>query len=295
VIDWFVPALVAALLWAGVNVADDHLLRNLYRAPSVAAGTAGCAAIIPAGIVFALHRSISLDGTAVVLALLAGLGATLYVYLLFRAFARHEPSVVVALGGLGQIALPIAAAVTLAERLSPRQYLGILIIAGGSSYLGMLDRRSSGFSARLVLLASVGAALFVGISLCLKRAYELDSFPSVFPWYGAGSVIGGSSFLAAGAGSRLAPAVAAAGKRMLALIAAIEAVNGLADYLQGWAISRGPVSAVRAVEGSQPLFVLVLGVILARVTGQVSRERGTSVWAKATLFVSLIVGVVLVA
>jgi drug/metabolite transporter (DMT)-like permease len=295
VIDWFVPALVAALLWAGVNVADDHLLRNLYRAPGVAAGMAGCAAIIPAGIVFAGHGGISHDGAAVVPALIAGVGTTLYVYLLFLAFARHEPSVVVALGGLGQIALPIAAAIAVAERLAPGQYIGILIIAVGTGYLALLDRKSSGFSARLVLLSSVGAALFVGLSVCLKRAYELDSFPSVFPWFGAGSAIGGAGFLAVGGARRLGPVVAAAGKRLLALIAVIEAVNGLADYLQGWAISRGPVSAVRAIEGSQPLFVLAIGVILARVTGEASREHGTAVWAKAAVFVSVIVGVVLVA
>ncbi len=294
-IDWFVPALVAACFWAGVNVADDQLLRNVYRAPGVAAGMAGCAAVLPAGIVFGWNGSISLNRTVVVLAMLAGLGTTLYVYLLFLAFARHEPSVVIALGGLGQIALPIAAAVAVAERLSPAQYVGILVIAVGTSCLALLDRRSSTVSARLVLLSSVGAVLFVGFSLCLKHAYELDSFPSVFPWVGVGSVIGGSGFLVSAGRARLALAADAIATRLLLLIVVIEAVNGLADYLQSWAISRGPVSAVRAVEGSQPLFVLGIGVVLARISGRASREEGTNVKVKVALFGALVVGVVLVA
>ncbi|HVT64061.1 MAG TPA: DMT family transporter [Mycobacteriales bacterium] len=294
-IRWFAPALVAALLWAGVNVADDQLLRNVYREPRVATGMAGCAAVFPAVAVFAWHGSIALNRTAVLLSMLAGLGTTLYVYLLFLAFARHEPSIVVALGGLGQIALPVGAAIVVAERLSVEQYVGIVIIAVGTSCLALLDRRSSAVSARLVLLASVGAALFVGSSLCLKHAYQLRSFPDVFPWYGVGSVVAGIGFLASVGRARLAVAADGIGRRLLLLIAGIEAVNGAADYLQGWAISRGPVSAVRAVEGTQPLFVLGIGVVLARISGHVSRERGTNLWAKVGLFGALVVGVILVA
>lgn len=294
-IDWFVPALVAAFLWAGVNVADDQLLRNVYRAPGVAAGMAGCAAVLPAGIVFAGQGSLSNNSVVIGLALLAGLGTTLYIYLLFLAFDRHEPSVVIACGGLGQVALPVAAAVAVSERLAPAQYVGILVIALATSCLALLDRKSSRVSARLVLLSSVGAALFVGFSVCLKHVYELDSFMRVFPWYGVGSAIAGAGFLVAAGRDRVAGAASGIGKRVLSLIVAIEAVNGLADVLQGWAISRGPVSAVRAVEGSQPLFVLGIGLVLARVSGNASREQVTNPWAKVGLFGALIVGVVLVA
>jgi transporter family protein len=131
---WIVPAVAALVLWGIVGVLQK-LGSNRVGADSLLIWvTAGYVLMLP----LILWRSESwiLSPPAILLGIVAGCVNGLGTWLLFRSLEHGaKASVAVPLTALYPVVTVILAFIFLSERLSPREWLGVLLAVGGGVML----------------------------------------------------------------------------------------------------------------------------------------------------------------
>jgi drug/metabolite transporter (DMT)-like permease len=294
--SWFYLALLAPLLYAIVNLFDDNLLSFVYKTPYLSTVFAGFFGAVPiVALLFKTPEAIPLN--LALLAILAGLLTVGYYFFYFRSLEVEVPSVVIALFSLAPALLPVFAHFLLHERLSTSALLGFFLIIIASLGIAATDIKSFKFSAALVPV--VIAVLFMDAAALLsKYAYDGATFYPVYMCFCLGMGLGGVGVLVfrLNENARNLRSLKKVFWRVLPVLIAAEGVNLAAELTMNLAISNGPVSLVKVIESIQPMYVLLIALILYPFAPRFFREaEAGGVARKFALMAVAIVGLGFVA
>lgn len=287
--SWFVLALIAPLVWAIVNLIDDHLLKNVYRSATFGAVMSGIVGFVPATYLYVRYGLDHLAPSLIVAAIAAGASTVIFYYFYFRTLESDEPSVAIALNNIAPAIVLVLAYFLLQEKLHTLQYVGIAILLTGSVALTVLDVKKMKLS-RVAWLALCGAIAYALASIFAKYAYQHASFHDVYFWISIGFGLGGGvAFLCLKDKHHLRRLLNLRQKRLAIVLIGVEVLNIAGEVIQGLAIHGGPVTIVRALEGIQPLYVLAIGIIMAQFFPRHFRERKDARFRKKLVCMSFMV------
>jgi drug/metabolite transporter (DMT)-like permease len=290
--SWFYLALLAPFLYAIVNLLDDNLLSFVYKSPYLATASAGLYGALP------LLSRLFIDAHALSLQLaLLSVGAGIltigYYFFYFKGLASDTPVVVIALFSLAPATIPFLAHFIVHERLTGGEIIGFILVLIASMGISVNNLRQLKFSK--ALLPVVIAVVFMdAISIMTKYAYQRASFYPVYLYFSAGMGIGGIFFLFLrySENKRSLVEIRKRIKRLLPVFIAAELIGLSAELTLNLAISRGPVSLVKVIESTQPMFLLLITVAMYPIKPKFFREVSEGHLLRKFALVSLaIIGV----
>ena len=296
--DWFYLALLVPVIYAVINLIDDNLLQFVYKNPFLATAATGFFGAVPLISAFFID-SHPLPIKLAMLSAAAGFLTIAYYFFYFKGLASDTPSVVVALFGLAPATIPFFAYFIVDEQLSALQILGFIIVLSGSLGLAVTDVRRFKFSKALFYMAI--AVIFMDIvSIMTKYVYQRVDFYSAYLYFLVGMATAGLIFLLLNLAQNKQVlrelASSKSIKRLLPIIVFVELLGMSAEFLLNFAISRGPVSLVKVIEGSQPMFVLLIALILYRFWPKYFREAEEGNLArKFAMMIIIVIGLGVIA
>jgi drug/metabolite transporter (DMT)-like permease len=289
--SWFYLALLAPLIYAVVNLIDDNLMRHIYRSPHSGAIISGLFGGLPL-LSLAFHDYTNIPLQFELQAVLAGFLLVAFYYCYFLSLDRESPSVVVALTNMAPLLIGILAFIFLGERLGDRDVVSLALILAASIGLSL----SSGPD-RTHFKRSIGPIIFAGIfisvnSLLIKDVFDHVPFYSGYMWLSAGMVTGGFYFLLVlyHADQReILRDLRRIVRKYFGLFVFAEGMALLAEFTMNLAISRGPVTIIRTIEGIQPLFVLLIALVFYPLRPQLFREANEGKVLKKFFYIAVII------
>jgi drug/metabolite transporter (DMT)-like permease len=289
--SWFYLALLAPFLYAIVNLLDDNLLSFVYKSPYLACVSAGFFGSLPLFSRFFIHAHF-LSLNLAILALGAGFLTLAYYFFYFRGLESDTPSVVIALFSLAPVTIPIFAHFIVNERLSALELTGFLIVLLASLGLAVTDLKNLKFSRALIPVA-IAVVFMDAISIMTKYVYQRTDFYSAYLYFSAGMGLGALFFLIIKfkENKKGLLVIKKQIKKLLPIFIVAELVGLSAELTLNLAISKGSVSLVKVIEGIQPIFVLLIALILYPLSPKFFREaeQGKPI-RKFILFFVIVVG-----
>src|SRR3989344_1494482 len=294
--SWFYLALLAPFLYAIVVLIDDNLLRSIYKGPYLAAASSGIFGAMPLiSLLFVDWTPITTQQT--ILMLLAGFLTAVYYFFYFKSLDVESPSIVIAMLGLVPATLPILAYLFLSEKLTVAQIVGFTIVLNDSLLLAMSEVKKFKFSAALLPVVVVVTILDI-TSLLTKYVYDRTSFYSAFMCYSMGLGVGGIYFALIMFFDNIKHDLSVFKKsihKLFVIFILVELIAVAAEFTSNLAISRGAVSLVRVVEGIQPMYMLLIALLLYPLSPKHFREAKEGQLAKKfTLMIIITIGLFII-
>lgn len=288
--SWFYLALLSPLLFAVVTLIDDNLIRHVYKSAYFGAIISGLFGAVPllSLLVMPLQQTTLL---VTILGILAGFLTVIYYFFYFRALEKESPSIVIAMFSLTPVLIPIFAYLFLDERLVPLQISGFVIVLISSFMLGLTEVRKFKFSGAL-LYVIVASSLYAIVSLFSKYVFMRTNFFTGFMYFSAGMGLGGIYFnfaLKFLKASSFIQDLKRNSKKVLVFFMVAEAIAITAEFTQNLAVSRGPVSMVKVIEGIQPIYILIIALMFYKFSPKHFREAAEGGLAKK--FTLMIIGI----
>jgi drug/metabolite transporter (DMT)-like permease len=287
--SWFYLALLAPFLYAIANLLDDNLLSFVYKTPYLACVSAGLYGVLPLLSLIFIHTS-AIPFRYAFLAMLTGLLTLGYYFFYFKGLQSDTPSVVVALFSLAPATIPFLAHFVVHEQLVLPEIIGFVIVLLASLGLSVTDLGKLKFSKALVFVL-IGVLIMDIMSITSKYVYNHVDFYPAYLYFSAGMGIGGVIFFLLKFKENTASIkqISKRIKRLLSVFLLAEASGLAAEFILNLAISRGPVSLVKVIEASQPMFVLLLALGLYPFAPQYFREAGEGHLIRKFVFMGIIV------
>jgi drug/metabolite transporter (DMT)-like permease len=258
--SWFYLALLAPLLYAVVNLLDDNLLQFVYKSPYLATASVGFFGSLPLLSRFFINAH-AIPGSLAVLSFTAGFLTLAYFFFYFKGLGSDSPSIVIALFGLAPATIPFFAHFIVHEQLTSIEIVGFVIVLLASLGLSVTDIKKFKFSKALIYVAI--AVVFMDIvSISTKYVYQRVDFYPAYLYLSAGMGVGGIFFLIINLteNKTVIRQISRTVKKLLPVIIVTELLGIAAELTLNLAISRGPVSLVKVIEGIQPMFVLLIAL-----------------------------------
>lgn len=291
--DWFYIALIAPALWALVNLLDDNLIRGVYSSPAFATIISGLLAAMPVLSLFFVD--INIPSLNIVFVALLGGFLLLSSYLFyFKALLEDSPSVVITLWKLSPAVVPFLAYFFLKEVLTLNQYLGFVIILGASLGISAVNIKKFQFSRAFYLM--VVASGFTAVSAILfKWVYNHTDFWSGFVFVSLGMGLGGLIYILVLKDGKNFFSDLNKKKKWLGIFVLAEILNISAVLFSNLALSQGPVSLVKVVEGVQPIYIILFSFLLYPFFPKYFREVTSGNTKRKTIFILImLVGLYLI-
>ncbi len=283
---WFLIALLSPALFALVTLADDNLVRKVYKSPEFGAIVSGFFALLPLlAIPFFPIQIPPLP--IVILAMTAGFLTVNYYLLYFKALLVESPSIVITLFQMSRAMVPFLAYIFLGELLSKGEYVGFLIIFCAAVGISAIDIKKMQFSKAFPLIA-LAASMTAVIAIIDKTAYKEIRFWDGYIFFCLGMGLGAFVLTrATQEGRKFYQQFFSKFKTLILLFLITELLNIGAEMSLGYAISQGPVSLVKVIEGIQPFFVLLFAIILYPFMPQYFREAAEKNMTRKVMFMLL--------
>ena len=278
---WFYIALASPFLWSINNHIDKYLIDNYYR--KVRAGTlmfltAGVSALFSLVIFLVKPEIINIPLQSIALVLSAGLLYFLAIFPYIFALLRDEASRVVPLFQVQPIFSYLLALVFLQESLSLHQLAAGLVIIAGAVLISLdlddrfrLKKTVFGLMMLSTLFFSVEGFLFKFV------AVDVGFWSTAFYQY-LGTALAGLGLAIASKPYRedFKTVMKSSGKAVVSLSVLNETINVLARVCFNYASLLAPLALVAVVNGFQPFFVIVMGIVVTLfwpAAGKESLER----------------------
>ncbi len=294
--DWFLLALLAPLFFAVVNLIDDNLIHHVYRGPYFAVIISGLFGAIP--LISLLFKELEpLSASLAVAGMTAGFLTAVYYYFYFKALEVEYPSVVIAMFSLTPATVPILAYFFLDERLSYMQLLGFMIVLLASLGLALTEVKKMKFTKALVPVL-IAASIFDVVAILSKYTYDHTTFYNGYMLFSLGMGLGALFFmfiLRYLKTENVLKDLKRNSFKIITLMVIAEAIAIAAEFTQNLAISRGPVSLVKVIEGIQPIYVLLIALIFYPVVPKYFREaKEGNLVKKFSLMAMIVFGLYLI-
>lgn len=298
---WFFFALLAPLLWAGVNHFDKYIIHRYIKG-----GDAGSSILLSAstGIVvsiivfFIAPHSINVSFTMALLIIANGALLTASYIPYLYALADDETSVVAPMFQLITLFIYILGAIFLKEHLSLMQlFAGVLIIFGAVMMSFKKTPAGMHVHKKVIGLMILSSFLIAANSILFKLlAIETDFWTMAF-WEYLGATLFAVALLVAVKKYRIefVRILRENGPSVIGLNTIGELFSATARLSFNYAALLVPIALVSIVNGFQPLFILVYGIILTLVIPRIAKEDLSQAFLtqKVIATVLMVVGAIL--
>ncbi len=280
-LNWFLIALIAPILWSIVNHIDKHLLSRYFEGKGVGAimlfSSLFSAVILPI-IAFFYHSQIfNLPFYDLALLLLVGLISAGAFYFYLRAMDIEEASIVVPLFQLIPIFGYFLSFLIIGESLSIQQIMYSLLIIAGIAILSVEIDLESNFIFRKKVLYFVASSsfLFALHDVLFKKVAVQDTFWVSAFWQYAGLTIFGIFlfFISQHFRQEFLRMIKGHNLNILSLNIVSESLYILGNLANNFATLLAPVAIVLVVSSYQPLFVFIGGVFLTIFLPKIITEK----------------------
>lgn len=275
---WFFIALIGSLFYASTNHIDKYLISKYLKGGEVGSLIifSSIFSIFALPIVYLIRPEVfSVTLIQGIVLAVTGMMTVTAVLLYFYALQEDEATNVVPFYQTIPIFAFVLGYMILGETVSSVQAIASLVIIAGATILSFeFSRGKTRFKSKVVFFMLVASLLFALSSVVFKLiALEEGFWLSTF-WSLAGKVILGGFFLTAVPiyRNQFFTVLKDNKVRILALNSTNEVLAILADGFINFATLLAPVALVLLAGAFQPVFVLMIGVILTIFFPQISKE-----------------------
>lgn len=265
--SWFFIALLGPALWAASNHIDKFLLQKNpteidFGALTILSGIFSFA-MLPLILLFHPHIfEINILQFAIIMGegIISIFGLVLY----FLALREGEASMVIPLFQVGFIYTLVFGYFFLGETLSLTQILASLLIICGALILSFeLSETTFHFKAKILFLM-LGSSFLLSIGAPLFKIVAVHvNFATTLFWEHVGIGVGGVLFLLKKSyRKQFVTAITTQKTTFLSMSAFTEFITNIGNMCWRFASMLAPVALIYAVDGFQPLFVFLYGVLI---------------------------------
>ncbi|WKZ24632.1 MAG: EamA family transporter [Patescibacteria group bacterium] len=274
--NWFLIALIGPFLWCISNYIDKYLLSSYFNKVGIGAliiFSALIGLIVSPLILLFKPEVLIIGGNEIIWMITAGIILMLSFLLYLYALDKDEASIVAPLFQTIPIFLYILGYIFLKETLSSIQLSGgFLIMIGGIAIAWNIElRKLKGYIFLMMMVASLLLAAEGTIFKVI--ALETDFWTVVF-WQYIGATLFGALLLFIPNYRRQFFSLWKKHKAALLSINFInEAITTIGILTFRFAMLLAPLALVQMVNGFQPLFLLVIGLLLTKFWPKITKER----------------------
>jgi drug/metabolite transporter (DMT)-like permease len=292
--SWILFSILAALVWAAVNLVDKYILTKWIKKPIVPVMVLGVIGLTASFAVYLIKGFAALSHFNLFLALIAGIFYIFVILFYFKAVKIEEISRIVPLFYLSPVFVLILAMIFLKEFFDPVKYLGILMLIIGAILISSrnLFKISFGRAFWLMMLASFSLAVN---SVIIKYLLNFADYWTIFAYVRIGTFIALIPIFYLNF-KDIKEAVKEHGKRVIGVISINEIINLVGVLFITMALAAGYATLVSALSSVQPFFVLFFALVLSIFYPKILKEEiGKSVvfW-KLIAIIIMFIGAVLI-
>ena len=277
---WLLAGIVPPILWALVNHTDKYLLSKTKHKSSVDVlmvySTGFSVVVLPILFYFA-RAELFVDWRQVVVQTIGGILLTLSVYFYLVALNKDETSVVMPFALLVPVFGYAFSYFLLGEVLTARQLIACLLIVVGALILSLEfeEERKIKIKHGVLLFMAIGTAAQAAQETLFKFVTIENSFVASVFWLHLGILICGLVliFTRRGLLGQFVESVKVNGRIIFAVNFVSEGTSAVAYMVRDYAILLAPVAVVMTLNGYQPVFVFVLGIIFTIFMPKFVNER----------------------
>ncbi|MBI5754970.1 DMT family transporter [Candidatus Peregrinibacteria bacterium] len=269
--SWISLALLAAFIWAFVDVLDKYFVTKLSKNPYIPVMILAPVDFVASMAIFFIHGFEVMSPQFVLLGLLSGTFRVLMVYWYFRAAKIEEISRVSPLFYISPFFLLLLAGIFLGEIFTLSQYVGILFLVLGAFFIS--EKKPFSFRVGPAFWYMIFSAFCLSISqIIIKYLLGFSDFWTVFAYteFGVFLSILPIFYLHFGDLRRL---FQREGVQPFRIMAISEGFNLVAVFLSIVAASVGPITLVNAISAVQPFFLLVFTIFLSIFSPKILHEK----------------------
>ena len=295
---WYIPALLASILWAVVVIVDKFVLTHHIKDAYSYQLFLTITFIPPLLILFfcsSFHESMLLYLLILVLGIIFGLAFVLY----NKALLVEEVSRVTPLFYLAPLFVLILSALFLGEHLPTRRYIGIGLMVLSAILVSFRwpERKSFSVSPALFMMLFLDL-LIAGKDVIAKFLFSYIDYWTYLFWFVLGNIVVRPFLLLhPNIKRRFIADIKSLQPRIYLLCFVNSALAWLGYVLYFDAISRTYVSLVSAIPSTQPFFVFIFAIVLGVFYPELIKENiseKSSVLVKGSATVMILVGAYLI-
>lgn len=272
-------AIIAAFLWAVTNYIDKFLISHVaangdWKGLIVVSSLIAGVVLLPVFIVLT-RLQVIVDPIALLLIFLAAITYIVGTIFYFIALNKNDTSMVVVMFQLMPVFSFFLGLIFLGETLSAKQIIGGIIVVLASMALTFESEHRKFSKSKLIALAlMVASSLMYAVYFLLFRLTTLENDFNVMAfWFQISFLVTGLILLCVKP-FRLSfkTLMLKNGKKTIALNAVNETLNLAGNLLVNFAILFAPMALVQTLNGFQPIFVFILGLILTFALPKLFKE-----------------------
>ncbi len=268
---WQLYALIAACLWAVVNVFDKILVSKYIKNPLVMFSLTGFFSIGYICIVYMLGLVAPMFAVHQLFAIVAGMAYIVSGIFYFKAIAKHDVSQMVPLFYVGPLFTALFAGLFLGEVFTVHTYIGIgLILCGALLISPRLEHTR--FTFHKAFWFMIAAALCVSIgNILLKGVLDSNTFWTSMFYMNIGqlAIVCGMVWFS---WHDIVQVYKKFGGKVFALLGLVEAFDYTATIFFFGAALTGYITLVNALSSVQPFFLLLFMIVLSRFFPHIVEE-----------------------
>lgn len=268
---WAFYSVFAALIFAASNIIDKYVISKMVKNPLTPVMISCVMGLVASGLIYFFVGFSSLTFVNILWAFAAGILYIVTIIFYFKAVNIDEISRVVPLFYFSSIFVLILAAIFLTEIFTPIKYLGIFLLVFGAIVISSKDilKIKLGKSFWLMILAALSIA---ASSIVVKYLLNFADFWTIFGYERLGEVFALIPILYF-TFSDVSLSTKKFGVKSIGLMALSETIGLIGLLLVTIGTSIGYVTLVNALTSVQPLFVLLLAVILSIFSPKILKEE----------------------
>lgn len=292
--EWFYLALLVPALVAVLVLADDIFNKHVYENPFVGTIITGFFALLPVLSLFFIPLTIP-STSIIIFGLLAGFLMVVTYWLYFKSLTITLPSIVMTVWNTSPAFIPFLGYFFLKEQLNLYQFLGFTFILVSSLVISIINIEKFKLSQAFYLM--ILASFFTAISVTAQKyIYASIDFWSGFIFVSLGMGVGSLFFsIAFEDGRKFVKGFNKKYRKYIWLFVVFEALNIAAVLTSNLAISKGPASLVKVIEGIQPIYMLLFSTIMFPLFPKHFREgKDANKIKKILIMIFMIIGLYLI-
>lgn len=265
--NWLIIAILAPLLWGITNFIDKFLISKHFQSNTGTLIIYSSLIGLPVAILIAIFKPqvLSLNFITAIFIILNSFLYISYLFPYFKALSKADTSVVVSIFQTCPVFSYFLALLVLKETLSRIQIVGSLLIILGAIGISLNIKKGKIHLTREVLLLQLLASFIIALNYLFFKffAIQLD-FWTVSFWQYLGFVLFGLIILTFVKSYRrdFLSSFKNNSKEIIGLNTINETLNITATIIFTFATLLAPLAIVWVINGFQPVFVFLIGVLL---------------------------------
>lgn len=277
------------------NIIDAHVAGKLFSRLTTVIFYNGLTNFLSIPFILYFGTPQAVPAEVIIYLLVINLIDVFYQFPYYAALKKVDTSIVAAMFSLGKIIIPVLAYFMVDEKLHCSQYAGFFIVILFNLFLNIQSPKNFHINIGFWLMLAVSLMLSLQGVLYKKVLNEIDWVTAAF-WC---AIITNSlclSFIILPKLRRGIIADFSVYRKKIKLFLVMELFDQLGHLPGKFALSLLPVVVLKAINATQPLFVLLYGIILYYCFGDRFKENVSrrEVIKKLLCFVMIILGVVMV-